>query len=281
MKSIAPASERPAQEWNLTIGPDLLLYITIHLLAAFALLKGITPQALTILAATYFIRIFGQGMSYHRYFAHRSFKTSRVMQFILAFWGILSLQGGVLWWADTHRQHHHRADKPADLHSPRHQGFWYSHWGWFHNKSNKGTNFENVSDLARYPELVWVNSAAVYNSITALYGLSLLVTLGWEGFLWGFCVSTVCQWHTVHWIQSMSHSMGGYRHFETSDDSRNHWLLGIVSLGEFHNNHHYRPSSARQGYSWWEVDIVYLGLLVLRALGLVWDLNDSLHRSSS
>jgi stearoyl-CoA desaturase (Delta-9 desaturase) len=273
----SPPAARALRDWTVPVGPASILYVAVHLGAVAAFLTGIDRTALVILAATYFARIFGLGAGYHRYFSHRAFKTSRPMQFFLALLGTTAMQRGALWWAETHRAHHRHTDTPKDLHSPHHQGFAYSHFAWFFAAEHRRTKLESIADFARYPELVWLNSTGACALVAAAYGAGLWWAFGLSGFLWGFCVSTVATWHTVHWIQSMSHWWGGYRRFETTDHSRNHWLLGLVSLGEFHNNHHYRASSARQGYVWWEIDIVWLVLRGLAAVGLVWDLRDTLH----
>ena len=193
------------------------------------------------------------------------------MQSVFAVLAMTGLQRGPLWWAATHRFHHQHADLEDDLHSPRFQGFGYAHWGWFFDAKNRPTDLSKVPDLARYPELVFLDGALACTLVAAAYAGLLFWLFGWEGILWGFCVSTVFVWHTVHWIQSFSHSCGGYRRFRTRDDSRNHWLVGVLS-GEFHNNHHAFPSAARQGYTWWEFDGVYQLLQVMSWFGLVWDL---------
>lgn len=263
--------------WTFPIGPALALYVAVHLGALAAPLVAFDGTALAILAVTYFARIFGLGAGYHRYFSHRTFKTSRPVQFLLGLLGLTAMQRGPLWWAETHRTHHRYTDTPNDLHSPHFQGFWYSHLAWPFAPQNRRTKLEAIPDFARFWELRLLDHTAFGSAVAVAYGALLYWGWGTTGLLWGFCVSTVCTWHTVHWIQSMSHWWGGYRRFATSDHSRNHWLLGLVSLGEFHNNHHYRASSARQGYVWWEIDIVWYVLRGLAAVGLVWDLRDTLH----
>jgi stearoyl-CoA desaturase (delta-9 desaturase) len=240
-------------------------------------MPGDLQTGLAILAVTYYVRAFGLGAGYHRYFAHRSFKTSRPMQVVLALLGLTALQRGPLWWGETHRRHHRDVDTPDDIHSPHHQGFWYAHVGWAFDPRYAETQLDGIPDLAKYPELVWLDAPLVSRVVAIIYGGGLLAVFGLHGFVWGFCLSTVCLWHTVHWIQSLSHSVGGYRRFDTPDRSRNHLGLGLISLGEFHNNHHHRAGSARQGYAWWEVDVVFWLLRALGVLGLVWDVKDTVH----
>jgi stearoyl-CoA desaturase (delta-9 desaturase) len=102
--------------------------------------------------------------------------------------------------------------------------------------------------------------------------LSVLAAFGVGGLLWGVFIPTVIIWEITHWVQSFSHCWGGYRRWDSKDQSRNHWLLGVLSLGEYHNNHHMYPSSAKQGHVWWEVDVGYWSLRLLSAVGLIWDL---------
>jgi stearoyl-CoA desaturase (delta-9 desaturase) len=251
------------------------VYLLLHLGCLLVFFVDLTAGAVTICIISYIVRIFAISAGYHRYFAHRSFKTSRVFQFCLGVLGTLSLQRGPLWWAATHRKHHLHADTPEDLHSPAYQGFFYSHSLWFLDRRNVGTDRLAVKDLATFPELRLLDDKRVYLSIVMLYGISLFAWQGLTGLAWGFFVSTVLTHHATHWVQSMSHSFGGYRRFDTRDESRNHWLLAVLSMGEFHNNHHHSPGSARQGAIWWEIDLAYYILRVFERLGLVWSVKEA------
>lgn len=251
-----------------------LSYLAIHLGCLGVFWSGEVWLGMTICVVTFFVRMFALAAVYHRYFSHRAYETSRTMQFLLALVGTLTMQRGPLWWAAIHRRHHQYSDSPHDIHSPHYQGFIYSYSGWFLNKRNKSTNFSIVYDFAKYPELRILDDWRGYSIPVALYGLVLYLCFGWTGFFWGFCVSTVCLLHMTHWIQSISHCWGGYRRFSTQDQSRNHWFIGLISLGEYHNNHHYCSFSARQGFTWWEVDITYYLLRFMEVIGLIWNLRD-------
>jgi stearoyl-CoA desaturase (delta-9 desaturase) len=157
------------------------------------------------------------------------------------------------------------------LHSPAQQGFWHAYCGWFFEPANLTTNLGRIRDFASFPELRWLDSDPAIATIALGYAGLLYWLWGWEGIVWGVCCSTVLCWQMVHWIQSLSHSWGGYRRFNSPDSSRNHWLLGLVTFGEFHNNHHAFPSSAKQSFAWWEPDLGYLFLKLLETLGLVWN----------
>jgi stearoyl-CoA desaturase (delta-9 desaturase) len=219
---------------------------------------------------------------YHRYFSHRSFRTSRAAQFVFALLGAAAVQRGPLWWASQHRHHHAYADQETDIHSPRH-GFFWSHVGWFLTRANFRTREKLVRDLARYPELRWLDRYDV--AVPTLLGVLLyalgawleqtapqLGTSGVQLFVWGFCISTVALYHATFAINSLAHRFGT-RRYATRDDSRNNFWLALLTFGEgWHNNHHRFPAAARQGFRWWEIDLSYYGLRLLAAFGVIWDL---------
>jgi stearoyl-CoA desaturase (delta-9 desaturase) len=208
--------------------------------------------------------------AYHRYFSHRTYKTSRAFQFVLAFLAQTSAQKGVLWWAAHHRHHHLYSDQPQDAHSVAQDGFLYSHMLWLFDKSSAATDYARIPDLARFPELRFLNKYYLLPPI--LLGMAVFFMLGVSGLFFGFFVSTVLLWHGTFTINSLSHVFGG-RRYSTSDDSRNNWLLAIVTLGEgWHNNHHRFSSSTRQGFFWYEYDITWYILKVLSWMGLIWKL---------
>jgi stearoyl-CoA desaturase (delta-9 desaturase) len=220
---------------------------------------------------------------YHRYFSHRAFKTSRLVQFVFALIGCSSVQRGPLWWAAHHRHHHAASDTESDIHSPVARSFIWSHMGWITSSKNLTTDYKRIPDFAKYPELVWINRfdwlmpALLFVSLYAA-GEYLrcdnpaLGTSGLQLVAWGFFVSTTLLFHATCSINSIAHLIG-YRRFHTNDHSRNNPVLAVLTFGEgWHNNHHQFSHCARQGFAWWEIDITYGLLLVLSALGLVRDL---------
>jgi stearoyl-CoA desaturase (delta-9 desaturase) len=209
--------------------------------------------------------------AYHRYFSHRSYKTSRAFQFLLAFGAQMTTQKGALWWAAHHRVHHKLSDQPDDLHSAKHAGFWWSHLGWIVASGLEDTDYSRIKDFARYPELVWLNE---YWWVPVLVVAGALFAIGgWFALVWGFAVSQVLTWHGTFTINSLSH-LWGARRYDTTDDSRNNPVLAVITMGEgWHNNHHHYQVSARQGFFWWEIDGTYYVLRALAAIGLVWDLH--------
>ncbi len=246
-------------------------FFAVHVAAVVGVaLLGWSWKGFALAIALYYVRMFGVTGGYHRYFSHRTYRTSRAFQFFLAVLAQTSLQKGALWWAAHHRTHHKYSDTPKDPHSFRDYGFWYSHVGWILAKETEETDYKNISDLARYPELRFLNKWH------ALPGVALAVALyfigGMHALVWGFFVSTTLLWHGTFTINSLSH-MFGKRRYETTDDSKNNWLLALVTMGEgWHNNHHHYQRSCAQGFYWWEVDMTFYVLKALSLVGLVRDL---------
>jgi len=250
--------------------PAAIPFVLVHLACFAAIWTGITTQAVVVGLALYFIRMWAITAGYHRYFSHRTYKTSRVFQFLLAFLGQSSAQRGVVWWSAVHRHHHLYSDTPHDVHSPRHHGFLYSHVGWIFNPSNGKPDYGTVKDLTRYPELVLLDKLTYTPAFVLAFGLWLWG--GWPMLVVGFFWSTVVLYHCTFFINSLAHVNGSQRYL-TGDDSRNNFLLALITLGEgWHNNHHHYQSSTRQGFRWWEIDISYYALKVMSWFRLVWDL---------
>jgi stearoyl-CoA desaturase (Delta-9 desaturase) len=250
--------------------PWALPFLLVHLVCFAAIWTGVTTEALLVAVLLYIVRMWAITAAYHRYFSHRSYKTSRVFQFFLALLGQTSAQRGVIWWAAIHRHHHLHSDTELDYHSPRHHGFWYSHVGWIFNHNNWEPDYSSVRDLTKYPELVWLQRL---NYLPAfVLGFLMWLWGGWTMLVVGFFWSTVALYHGTFFINSLAHQTGSQRYL-TGDDSRNNFWLALITLGEgWHNNHHHYQSSARQGFRWWEVDISYYVLKALSWTGLVWDL---------
>jgi len=240
---------------------SLVFFFGIHLASLSVLWLGVTWRSIALAVGLYWLRMFGITAGYHRYFSHRAYKTSRFFQFVLACLGAASLQKGPLWWAAHHRTHHRWSDTPRDLHSPKQRGFWHAHLGWILSPAHDATDFSLVPDLARYPELLWLNR---YYWVPAL-ALALVChgVDGVRGVVWGMGVGTVLLWHCTFFINSLAH-VWGTRRYDTTDTSRNNFLLALVTMGEgWHNNHHYYMNAANQGFFWWEVDVSYYILRVL------------------
>jgi stearoyl-CoA desaturase (Delta-9 desaturase) len=258
-------------------------FLSVHLACLLAFVCGFSWWAVALCVALYAIRMFGITAGFHRYFSHRSYSTSRTFQFLIAVLGTSAAQRGPLWWAAHHRHHHRHSDTEEDTHSPILHGFVWSHIGWTISRHSSPTNYKAVRDLMKFPELVLLNRFHLV--VPALLGLGVFL-LGWgvgvyfpetgiSGFqflIWGFFISTVLLYHGTFTINSLCHVIGSKR-FETNDESRNNWFLALITLGEgWHNNHHRYPSSERQGFYWWEIDLTHVALRLLSYAGIVWDL---------
>jgi len=265
-------------DWTRSI-PFFLLHVSC--IAVFFV--GWSPFAIIFAIALFFIRMFAITAFYHRYFSHKTFKTHRLTQFLFAALGATAVQRGALWWAAHHRTHHVASDKSNDQHSPKQHGFLWSHMGWFLSKKNFSTELNKIKDFAKFPELRFLDRYDAFVPLlfaASIYCLGVLLeayapalqTNGEQLLVWGFVISTVLLYHSTFMINSLAHLIGK-KVFPSKDDSRNNFWLAILTLGEgWHNNHHYYPGSARQGFLWWEIDLTYYGLKLLEGIGLIWDM---------
>lgn len=258
----------------------IIPFIAIHLGCFAVFFVGVSQFAVFLALFLYVLRIFAIGGFYHRFFSHKTFQTNRFWQFVFAVIGLTAVQRGPLWWAAHHREHHLVSDQAADAHSPVQHGFLWSHMGWFLSKKYFHYNKERIKDFSAFPELRFIDRFDMIIPLLFAVGLYLLgaylekahPSLGTNGlqvFIWGFCISTVCVFHATFTINSLSHRFGK-KVYPTKDQSRNNFLFSIFTFGEgWHNNHHYYPACARQGFRWWEIDLTYYLLLFLEKLKII------------
>jgi stearoyl-CoA desaturase (Delta-9 desaturase) len=248
----------------------LFLFFAISATVLFVFTVPFRWELVGVAVGSYYLRMFGITAVYHRYFSHNSYKTSRVFQFILAFLGATAMQKGPLWWAAHHRNHHRYSDTEKDIHSPKQKGFWYSHMLWFLNSDYNDYESKIIKDYFKYPELVFLDK---YHWIAPLsYAIGLYAIGGWEWLVYGYAVATFFLGHGTWTINSLAHVIGK-RRYETKDESKNNFILAIITMGEgWHNNHHHYAHSVNQGFYWYEVDLSYYILKALSWFGLVWDL---------
>ena len=258
-------------------------FLLMHVICLCVSWVGFSWVALAVTIALYVVRMFAITGFYHRYFSHRTFKTSRVGQFIFGILGASAVQRGPIWWAAHHRHHHVHSDKVDDVHSPVQHGFLWSHMGWFMSHKHFTADLSRVKDLLKYPELRFLDRFDIVVPTALGLGVFLLGVLlkhvapglhttGWQMLIWGFFISTVLVYHGTYTINSLSHVFGRQR-YKTGDSSRNNPWLALITLGEgWHNNHHHYPASVRQGFYWWEFDLTYYGLKFMSFFGLIWDL---------
>jgi stearoyl-CoA desaturase (Delta-9 desaturase) len=255
-------------------------FLLMHLGCLGVFWVGTSPAAVTAAVFLYFSRMFFITGFYHRYFSHKTYRTSRAAQFLFAALGATAVQRGALWWAAHHRFHHKHSDRDEDIHSPEQHGFWWAHMGWIVTRKNFSTRTNLIADLTKYPELVFLNrydslvplmTAGTLYAIGALLGRNFPASdaSGPQMLVWGFFVSTVVLFHATCTINSLSHQFGTQR-YPTGDKSKNNFFLALLTLGEgWHNNHHFYQSAARQGFYWWEIDISYYLLKLLSAAGVI------------
>lgn len=258
--------------------------LSMHVACIGVLFFGFSWIALFICVISYSVRAFGITGAFHRYFSHKTYKTSRWFQFVLALLGTSAAQMGPLWWGGHHRKHHRYSDTEKDVHSPVQKGFYWAHIGWILSSKYLHTDRDVIQDFDKFPELRFINN------FHYLVPLALATFMFWLGeflatdypslhtngpqiLFWGFFLSTVALYHATFFVNSLAHVWGS-RRFETADASRNNLFIAILTLGEgWHNNHHRYPQSERQGFYWWEIDVTHYILNLFSRLGLVWNLN--------
>ena len=260
----------------------VMVMVIMHLACLGVFLVGFSWPALWVAIAMYVIRGMGVTTGYHRLLAHRSYKTNRFIQFVVATAGGLAMQGGPLWWVAHHRAHHRDTDKEGDIHSPVTKGMWQSHMGWMMSNEAFHEQGSNSRDLFKYPELKFLQRHYVWILVLQMLGLYALGSLlslwypdtsinGLQCLVWGFFVSTVFLWHVTFSVNSVCHRWGS-QDYDSNDASTNNWIIGILGFGEgWHNNHHFYPSSARHGLKWWQVDVTWILIRGLCLVGLASD----------
>jgi len=225
----------------------------------------------------------GVCLGYHRYLTHAGFKTYKPVRFLLGLFGGLSGEGSAIEWVATHRKHHAHSDQHGDPHSPHDGGLW-SHITWILWDHPAATIHQHEShwapDLVRDPMMVFLRRtfllwhfalAAVLAGVGYWMGGSYMAT---SMVVWGMFVRLCFVLHATWFVNSASH-MWGYRNYETTDDSRNNWWVALITYGEgWHNNHHAYPRMAVHGHRWWEVDVTYMTIRLMRMMGLAWDVVD-------
>jgi stearoyl-CoA desaturase (delta-9 desaturase) len=258
-------------------------FLFMHVACLLVVWTGVSVVAVVTCLALYVVRMFAITAGFHRLLAHRTYRSGRIFQFVLAFIGTAAYQKGPLWWSAHHRRHHLHADTEDDLHSPLAHTLWRSHVGWFLSRDSQATEWKLIPNLMKYRDLRLLDR--FYSVPPILLAVSMFLlgaalqryapglgTSAWQMLVWGFFISTVMLYHGTFTVNSLAHVFGK-RRFATTDGSRNNLFVALITLGEgWHNNHHYYPSSERQGFYWWEIDISHYTLRALSWLGLVWDL---------
>jgi fatty-acid desaturase len=267
--------------------------VGFHLLATLACVPWLFSWSglAWAVAGLYLFGTLGVNIGYHRLLTHRGFACPRWLEHALSVLGACCFQGSPMTWVAVHRMHHQHSDKPRDPHCPRTSFFW-GHMGWFLIYDPALYNFATYERYARdlFDDRFykWLERPRIWRNVhlcqwTAFLSVGALVgglstgswlgalQLGLSWLIWGVFLRTVAVWHITWSVNSVTH-IWGYRNFETHDDSRNNWLVGLISNGEgWHNNHHAEPRSAAHGMRWWELDVSYLTIRSFALVGLAWD----------
>jgi stearoyl-CoA desaturase (delta-9 desaturase) len=247
-----------------------LFVLAFHVPPATLAFTGVSRRGWVAFGCFYVLTLFVLGAGLHRYFAHRSFATSRAFQLALGL-ACAAFFGDPVGFAGRHRLHHRHSDTERDFHGPR-RGFWFS---WIGHILEDGFPERQLlratPDLTRFPELVWLHR---YGAAVGLAVAAATIGLGgWDVFAAGYCLAwCLVAVHGASAVNYFGHRAGRQR-YATGDRSANCALLGVLLFGEgWHNNHHRFPRAARAGHRWYEPDPLYWMLRGLASFRLVWDL---------
>ena len=218
-------------------------------------------------------------LGYHRLLTHGSFQTYRWVRRAFGLMGTLAGEGPPITWVAVHRKHHRFSDEPGDPHSP-HDGGWWSHISLALSPAQGPAVARDAHDLCEGLAKGRLLSALGQDLPAMAHRTgAILFAIGWGCWdlrtgtsllVWGLFLRLVYVLHVTWLVNSASH-MWGYRNYETKDDSRNLWWVGLLAFGEgWHNNHHAFPARAAHGHRWWEFDVTYLAIRVLEKVGLAW-----------
>lgn len=270
----------PRAHWSNWRIPTSTGVVLVHLAACLAPFFLTWQGVVAYLVMYYVTGCVGITFGYHRLLSHKSFKANPLVRYFTALCGSLALQGGPIWWCAHHRLHHRESDKEMDPHSPK-ESFWWSHVLWFQFDHPMLKNLKElcsyVPDLADEPVLMFIERYFVWINIAfgaAIWAISNQIWgehVAWSVLIWGGFLRTVGVWHATWFVNSATHRWG-YKRYESGDDSLNNWWVALITWGEgWHNNHHAKQRVARSGHAWYEIDITYWHIAVLKALGMVWD----------
>lgn len=246
----------------------IIVMAILHVGALFAFLpSNFSWPAVGLMVVLYWVTGgLGVTLGWHRLASHRSFQVPKWLEYLLIFFGSLSMEGGVIWWVGLHRHHHLYSDQDVDHHDSG-KGFWWSHIEWmFYEVPAEVEVPRFTKDIADDPVYQFLDNYFFW--IQVALGVLLYVLGGWSFVVWGICVRLVVVYHVTWFVNSATHKFG-YRTYESGDYSTNCWWVGLLAFGEgWHNNHHAFQFSARHGLQWWEFDLTWLTIRFLQLIGL-------------
>jgi len=251
---------------------NVVYFAVVHAIAATAVWHFSWTGLAVVLAGWWLTGSIGICLTYHRLLTHRGFQVSKPLEYFLTLCGMLASEGGAITWVAMHRMHHTLSDRPGkDLHTPK-DGFWWSHIGWILThieQDRREIERKHAPELVADPVHRFLNRAHIFPNI--IVGLALYAWGGWSLVVWGVFLRLVINLHATWFVNSAAHTWG-YRTFDTPEGSTNLWWVGLVAWGEgWHNNHHAFQRSARHGHAWWEIDMTWMAIRTLMALGLATD----------
>ncbi len=302
-KSVPPSPDAPAtsaqrkpavlseKEQRLADGMNwyVALWLIVLHVGAVASVFFFSWQAVVLVVLLHWVTGgLGICLGFHRLLTHSSFKTYRPVKWFFAFLGGLAGEGSAIEWVADHRKHHAYSDQEGDPHTPN-DGPWWSHAGWLgwklHGPEKESHLKRWAPDLLKDPVMNWMGALFLPSHFAlgfALFGLGWWIGgsyMAWSFVTWGVFLRLVLVLHATWLVNSASH-MWGYRNYETTDQSRNNWWVALITYGEgWHNNHHAYPRMANHGHKWWEVDVTYRIILLMKRLGLAWDVVDYKRKS--
>jgi stearoyl-CoA desaturase (delta-9 desaturase) len=236
------------------------IWAVSHVFAVIALFVAPVNMLLYGLGVSLFFHVVGQGVSLHRYFAHRSFKVSKRMEQFLALVSIPCALGSPLSWVALHRHHHKTSDTNEDQQSPHHNSF-LSIWLCTY-LGNDPKGFRLIRDLATNSLQTWIHKNYIY--LLLGWATFIFAVFGLVGFMTLFCIP-VTFIYTATMLGSIFVHKWGYRNHNTSDNSVNSIFVSIVTLGDgWHNNHHADQSKYKHGERWFEFDLQALIIKLIK-----------------
>lgn len=216
---------------------------------------------------------------YHRFFSHKSYAASPLVQVFYAIFGAMAAQNSILWWSSSHRVHHKYVDKDWDPYNIR-RGFLWAHIVWiFHKNDQRDGTFENSPDLLANPVVMWQHRWNHVLLIAGGFGLPALIGAMFgdpvAGLLWGGFLRLVVIHHTTFFVNSLAH-IWGRPLYNTEVSARDNWMVALLTLGEgYHSFHHRFPADFRNGILWFHWDPAKWFIRGLRAVGLAHDLRST------